>query len=90
VAIIAFLAGFICGKKPVRFFWSGFAAVAAAWAILALIKSVPNHHILANRVAHLFSLPNWVPILVITSVIGGLIGGMATLSGSLLRKALQQ
>ncbi|GAA4316595.1 hypothetical protein GCM10023149_13630 [Mucilaginibacter gynuensis] len=66
-------------------FWSGGVAVALAWLALALLKSFPNQHILANRVAKLFHLPNWVFILGVTVVIGGLVGGFSALSGSLLR-----
>ena len=89
-AIIAFVAAFICGNKAHRFFWSGFAGVSVAWVILALLKSIPNKNVLATRVAHLFQLPNWVSILVVTGVVGGLIGGMGALSGALVRKAFKK
>jgi len=89
VAIIAFLAVLFLGKSSVRAFWSGFGGVFIAWAILALMKSIPNDHILAARVAKLFQLPNWLLILFITALIGGLVGGMAALSGILLKKAIK-
>ncbi|HVW13230.1 MAG TPA: hypothetical protein VHB54_05400 [Mucilaginibacter sp.] len=86
-AVIAFVIAFILGKKPGRTFWLGFAALFVAWAIMALLKSVPNSNTLATRVAHLFQLPNWVVLLIVTAFIGGLVGGMSALSGILLRKA---
>jgi hypothetical protein len=89
-AIIAFLAALYFGKTSVQSFWSGFVALFVAWILLALIKSLPNDNILANRVAHLFHLPNWIFILVVTAVIGGLIGGMAAWSGMLVKKAFQK
>lgn len=87
VAVIAFLAALFLGKTSGQSFWSGFGGVFVAWAIIALIKSIPNDNILAQRVAKLFQLPNWILILLITAVIGGLVGGMSALSGILIKKA---
>jgi hypothetical protein len=89
-AIIAFLAAVCCGKTSGQAFWSGFGAVFVAWAILALIKSIPNQNILATRVSRLFHLPNWLLVLLITALIGGLVGGMAALSGMLVKKVFQK
>src|ERR1022692_918531 len=80
VAIVAFLAALFIGKTPWQSFLSGFAAVFIVWTVLALLKSVPNDHILASRVVQLFPLPNnWIWVLVVTAFIGGLVGGMAAL-----------
>jgi hypothetical protein len=43
---------------------------------------------LATRVAHLVHLPTWGWLLAVTALIGGLVGGMAAMSGVLLKKAL--
>jgi len=88
VAIAAFLAAFFIGKRSGQSFWSGFAAVFVVWMVLALFKSIPNDHILANRVIYLFPLPkSWVSLLLVTALIGGLVGGMGALSGVLIKKA---
>lgn len=85
LAIICFCGALALARSGVQAFWSGFAAVFVAWSILALIKSLPNHNILADRVAHLFSLPNWLLLLIVTGLLGGIVGGFATLSGWLFR-----
>ncbi|MBS1530203.1 MAG: hypothetical protein JSU01_07845 [Bacteroidetes bacterium] len=90
VAVIAFFAGLAIGKKPGGAFLAGFLAIFVAWAILALLKSEPNDNILATRVAHLMQLPNWITLLIAASFIGGLVGGMAALSGALIRKAYKK
>ena len=91
VAIAAFLAALFIGKTSGKSFWAGFAAVFIVWTVLALFKSVPNDHILAGRVVQLFPIPHhWILLLVITAVIGGLVGGMAALSGVLLKKAFNE
>jgi len=91
VAIAAFLAAFFIGKTPGQSFWSGFAAIFIGWTVLALFKSIPNDHILASRVVQLFPLPNnWIWLLAVTALIGGLVGGMSALSGVLLKRAFQK
>jgi uncharacterized membrane protein YhaH (DUF805 family) len=87
VAIGAFFAALLIGKTSGQSFWSGFGAVFIVWAVLALLKSIPNDNILAGRVVQLFPLPhNWIGVLLITALIGGLVGGMGALSGVLVRK----
>jgi hypothetical protein len=88
-AVIAFLAAFILGKTSVRSFWSGFAALFVSWAAIALIKTTPNDNMLASRVAHLLQLPDWIWLLLVTALVGGLVGGMSALSGVLLKKAFK-
>ncbi|MDB5023061.1 MAG: hypothetical protein JWP78_816 [Mucilaginibacter sp.] len=89
VAIVAFFAAFFIGKTSGQSFWSGFGAVFIVWTLLALFKSIPNDNMLAKRVAQLFQLPNWIWILLITALIGGLVSGMSALSGVLVKKAFK-
>jgi hypothetical protein len=86
VAVIAFVAAAFAGTRPRHAFWSGFGAVFLVWVIIALFKSVPNNHVLAARVATLFTLPHWSVLLAITALIGGLVGGLAALSGFYVRQ----
>src|SRR3569623_3691394 len=89
-AAIAFLAAMFIGKTSAKAFLSGFGAIFVLWVILALIKSIPNDNILASRVIQLFPLPHqWILLLLITALLGGLVGGMAALSGLLTRKAFR-
>jgi len=90
VAVIAFATAYFIGKKPGRTFLAGFTGVFLAWIILTLLKSVPNDNVLAGRVAKLFQLPNWILLLLVTALIGGLVGGMAALSGSLVRRSFKK
>ncbi|MGZ3872974.1 MAG: hypothetical protein ACXVJD_08645 [Mucilaginibacter sp.] len=87
VAIAAFIPALFVGTTPARSFWAGFAGVFIVWTVLALFKSIPNNHILAARVAALFHLPNWILLLLVTALIGGIVGGMSALSGVLLKRA---
>ncbi len=90
VAIIAFVASVYAGKRPAQAFWSGFGSVFFVWMILAIFKSIPNDHMLVMRVAALFGLPNWILLLLITAIIGGLVGGMSALSGLLVKRLFEK
>ena len=90
-ALIAFLAALFIGKTSGKAFLSGFGAIFVLWMILALMKSLPNDNVLAGRAIQLFPLPHqWILLLLITALIGGLVGGMAALSGVLTKKAFSK
>jgi hypothetical protein len=84
--LFAFVAALLLGKNSGQAFWSGFAGLGLAWIALALLKSFPNEHILAARVAATFHLPHWLLLLLVTALIGGIAGGMSSLSGWLLKR----
>ena len=89
---LAFGAAFWKANSAAHAFWSGFFAVFALWIVTGLFYSIPNGHILANRVGGMFGLPdttlNWVIVLLISGVIGGLTAGFCSLAGFYLRQAM--
>jgi hypothetical protein len=86
IAIAAFLVALIIPQFPWKAFLSGFAAIFILWAFLAWWKDLINDGILAAKMAELFGLPsNSLMMVLITAVVGGLIGGFAALSGAYLR-----
>ncbi|MVN89549.1 hypothetical protein [Mucilaginibacter aquatilis] len=89
-AAIAFVLSIYAGTKPAQAFWSGFGSVFLVWVVLALFKSIPNNHILATRVAQLFGLPHWLLLLFITALIGGLVGGIASLAGLYVKRIFEK
>ncbi|MEO7213641.1 hypothetical protein [Mucilaginibacter sp.] len=88
--ILAFGAALLLGKTSKQAFWSGFAGLGLAWLALALLKTFPNENILATRVAQMFQLPHWTLVLLITVLIGGLVGGMSALSGLLVKRVFEK
>ena len=89
VVVIAFVAALFVGKTARQSFFSGFGATFLTWLVLALLTSIPNDHILAKRMAILFHLPWWWLIFAVTSVIGGLVTGIAALSGLLVKDVMK-
>lgn len=87
-----FIPGLILGASLGRsgghsFLW-GFAGIAGLWLLQTMIIDIQNNGILTKRIAGLFSLPSGWLIILITVIIGGLIGGLTTLTGYLLKKLL--
>lgn len=70
-------------------FLIGFAAVALLWLSYGLYLHFSTEGAMSNRIAQIFSLPNGILLLMVTTFVGGLIGGFAALSGCLVRKAIR-
>lgn len=82
--------GWLGKKKNLgQAWWSGFIGVFAWWGTISLIKDLNNNHILSNRIAELMHLPAGSLMVIIAAVLGGLLGGLAMLSGRSLRKLVQ-
>ena len=74
------------GRRGGHAFIAGFYAMALPWMVLALWLDVANWRILTARVAALFSLPDLPFLLVLlTGLIGGLLGGWAGITTAWLR-----
>jgi hypothetical protein len=87
--IIAFIAGLISSRKKSRPFLVGFAGVAVFWTMLLLILHFRNDGLLAGKISALlsgqmgFSLSPLL-LMIITVLIGAILGGLSSLSGNLI------
>jgi hypothetical protein len=70
-------------------FLSGFTAIGLLWLVCALIYSAQADFILSSRVASLFGVNNSAFIILLTTLIGGIAGGMGALCGNQLRQTVQ-
>ena len=82
-----FLGGWL-GDKGSTAFTNGFAGIGSLWLMQTLYVHIANDGLLTSRIADLFSLPHPLLVMVVTVIIGGLAGGISTLTGYLFRKAL--
>ncbi len=83
---IIFLISAILNQNNIASFLSGFLAIFCLWAGMAWIIDQQNHQILSQRIANLLPLQgNSFLLILITGLIGGIVAGLASLSGSLLR-----
>lgn len=89
IAVVAFGAALWRATNGRNAFWSGFLAIAVVWMLTATIIHVRTDGILTQRIAALFSLPASFLLLCITALIGGIVGGMAALSGFYVRQLIR-
>lgn len=88
VIVLAFATCGLIGKTAKISFWQSFFAILVLWAGMALYKSIPNHHLLAGRVAQMTGVNVWYAVLLITAVLGGLTAAVSGLCGYYFRKAV--
>ena len=88
VAIAAVLISLIISTKGSSSFIAGFLGIAFLWFALAMISDIRTDSMLTERVAGIFSLPNKFLLMLLTAVVGGLVGGFSALTGSLIRNWL--
>jgi hypothetical protein len=87
IALIAFLVGLLLPQPLWAHFISGFSGVFLLWMILAIWIDQKNEHILSSKMAQVFHLGTASFLLIIvTALIGGLVGGFAAMSGGSLHK----
>lgn len=90
IAVAAFVVGLAIPQKSLPAFLCGFLALFVCWGGMAWRLSSGNEHILAHRISALIIKRDSPQLLMLlTALIGALIGGMSTLTGSLIRKALR-
>lgn len=88
VALVAFAVCFWRSRTGGQAFLAGFVGVALVWQVYALFVHVQNEGLLAGRISQLlFKANRPIVLLELTVLIGGLVGGLAALSGSLCRRA---
>ncbi len=74
-------------QQPGKSFLSGFLGLFLLWGGMAFIKDSANEHILSAKVATILPLGgSYLVLILVTGIVGGLVSGLAALTGSYLRK----
>jgi len=86
IAVAAFITALLIHQRSWKAFLAGFIALLLLWGGLAFWIDVKNDSILSVRISQLMGIGNDPVILIlITGLIGGLVGGFAAMSASFLR-----
>jgi len=88
ILIISFATCGLIGKTGKLSIWSPFFAILLLWTGMALFKSLPNHNLLAGRVAEMFGLQAWWIILVLSVLLGAFAAAISGYCGYHFRKAV--
>ena len=87
IALVALLVSILIPQKPGTSFASGFLALFVLWAAFALLVSIGNHHMLAEKIsAVMFKQNNPFLLIFVSGLIGALVAGFAALTGSFARR----
>jgi MFS family permease len=86
IAIIAFAVALFIPQGIGAGFLSGFIGVFLLWALLATWIDIKNENILSHKIAQLLPLGGSSALLIlVTALVGGLVGGFAAMAGSSMR-----
>lgn len=88
IAPLCFVLAAGLGSRGSRAFGAGFAGIGLGWLLMAAWLNTQSAGLLSHRVAQLLPLGgnSWALVL-LTAVLGGLVGGLAALAGSWARQA---
>lgn len=86
IGIAGFLFGFLIDQRRKMAFINGFLGIFLLWGGTATYIYIVNDGVLANRLALMTGFPHGILLIIITGLIGGVIAGLASLSGRYLRE----
>lgn len=69
-------------------FLGGFVGISLLWMLLATLLDVSNNSLLSAKMALLLGLQSTTVLILLTGLVGGLLGGLGALSGQQLRTLL--
>jgi hypothetical protein len=88
IAIVAFLVSLFFNQNIGSGFLAGFLGVFILWAALSFWINAGNEGILSHKIAQLLPLGgSSLLLIIVTALVGGLVGGFAAMAGSSLRPA---
>jgi cell division protein FtsX len=86
-ALVSFLVAVFIYQKPAMAYLSGFLSIFLLWGGLSWWIDAQNNSILSQKIASLFPLGgNSLLLILITAIVGAIIGGLSALSGSFFRR----
>ena len=75
--------------KPLASFAAGFAGMGALWGGFAGILDAQNGGVLSTQILDLFTIPSPVVMMLIVTTIGGLLGGLGSVTGAFGRELIE-
>ncbi|MCB9230735.1 MAG: hypothetical protein H6581_03690 [Bacteroidia bacterium] len=85
--VIAAMAAAVPNKLPAgRSFLAGLMGIFILWALVAFQANAANDSILAAQAGKLFGGAPPLALVVVTGLIGGFVGGLGAMAGSLLEQ----
>jgi hypothetical protein len=87
-AITSLIIAVAVHQRPWKAFVAGFLGLFLLWAGMALLKDAANDHVLSTKVATILPMGgSYLVLILVTGFVGGLVSGLAALTGSFLRRS---
>lgn len=90
IAIPGLVFGWWFNEKAGTSFVFGFVALFILWGGQALYIHFANDAILTTRIAEMFQVGTPLVVVLITGLLGGVVSGLATLTGAMLKEKPRQ
>lgn len=71
-------------------FWGGFTAIGLLWMIVATLIDARTNGILSSKITPLLGFQSATLLILLTGLVGGLVGGLGALSGQQIRTLFTQ
>jgi hypothetical protein len=84
MAIGAFATGLMFQQNGFRSFLAGLVGVGLLWFLMAWYLDSSTDSILSSRVAAIFPTKTVGLLILVTAIIGGLVGGLASMTGGVI------
>ena len=90
IAVVALYVGYFVYESPAKSFAYGTAAVTLMWLTYAGIQSSMNGGLMSNSVSDMTGGKlSATQLMVFTGLLGGLVGGFAAMTGTMLRQLIK-
>jgi hypothetical protein len=91
IAVVGFGVGFWIGDTTGRSFFYGFLSMFLVWSLYAAYQSSENGGLITNTIAGMLGGTfSGGQLIFVTGTLGGLVTGLATISGTLLRQMVKK
>ncbi len=88
LAIAAFVTGVLVHQHAGKAFLGGFLGIFILWGGLAWLIDMKNEAVLSGKIAELLPLGgSTVLLIVVTALVGAMVGGLGAMTGSFLRSS---
>lgn len=90
IGICAAIVAMGLNLNKITAFWGGFTSISLLWMIVAALIDVHTNSVLSSKIAPLLGFQSSTLLVLLTGLVGGVVGGLGALSGQQLRTLLTQ
>ncbi|OJW66627.1 MAG: hypothetical protein BGO68_01600 [Candidatus Amoebophilus sp. 36-38] len=90
VVFVAAIVALFVQSNPAAAFLGGFAAISLLWMCKATIIDVYTNSILSVKVAAILGMKSSIMLILLTGILGGLLGGLGAASGQHLLRIIKK